>query len=95
MSAAFDTINRKELSTISKEIVEEDELHIIQFLLSEATLDVKVNWCTKETPVTTNIGTPQGEQSKPSSFHNLFGKCSKRYQECAEQLTAASSLYAL
>ncbi|GFR64684.1 very-long-chain enoyl-CoA reductase [Elysia marginata] len=61
MSAAFDTTNRKELLTILKEIVEEDELRIIQFLLSETTLDVKVNGCTQENPFTTNIGTLQGD----------------------------------
>ncbi|GFR64590.1 very-long-chain enoyl-CoA reductase [Elysia marginata] len=65
MSAAFNTINRKELLTILKEIVEEDELRIIQFLLSETTLDVKVNWCTQETPFTTNIGTTQGDSLSP------------------------------
>ncbi|GFS02732.1 RNA-directed DNA polymerase from mobile element jockey-like [Elysia marginata] len=91
-SAAFDTINRKELLTILKEIVEENELHIIQFLLSETTLDVKVY--PRNSLYHQHRNTTRG-QSKPRSFHNLFVICSKRYQECAEQLTAASSLYAL
>ncbi|GFR58156.1 very-long-chain enoyl-CoA reductase [Elysia marginata] len=60
MSAAFDMINRKELLTILK-----DELRIILFILSETTLDVKVNGCTQETPFTTNIGTPQGDSLTP------------------------------
>ncbi|GFS01346.1 very-long-chain enoyl-CoA reductase [Elysia marginata] len=68
MSAAFDTINRKELLTILKEIVEVYELRIIQFLLSETTLDVKVNGCTQETPFTTIIGTPQGDSLSPVLF---------------------------
>ncbi|GFR78806.1 retrovirus-related Pol polyprotein from type-2 retrotransposable element R2DM [Elysia marginata] len=68
MSAAFDTINRKELLTILKEIVEEDELRIIQFLLSETTLHVKVNGCTQETTFTKNIGTPQGDSLSPVLF---------------------------
>ncbi|GFS21666.1 very-long-chain enoyl-CoA reductase [Elysia marginata] len=68
MSAAFDTINGKELLTILKEIVEEDELRIIQCLLSETTLDVKVNGSTLETPFTTNIGTPQGDSLSPVLF---------------------------
>ena len=34
MSAAFDTINREFLLKILKEIVKEDELRLIQFLLS-------------------------------------------------------------
>ncbi|GFR97169.1 very-long-chain enoyl-CoA reductase [Elysia marginata] len=65
MSAAFDTINRKELQTILKEIVEEYELRIIQFLLSESTLYVKVNECIQETTFTTNIETPQGDSLSP------------------------------
>ncbi|GFS23471.1 DNA/RNA polymerase superfamily protein with reverse transcriptase domain [Elysia marginata] len=68
MSAAFDTINRKELLTILKDIVEEDKLRIIQFLLSETTLDIKVNGCTQETPFTTSIGTLQGDNLSPFPF---------------------------
>ncbi|GFR87329.1 retrovirus-related Pol polyprotein from type-2 retrotransposable element R2DM [Elysia marginata] len=59
MSAAFDTINRKELLIILIEIVEEDELRIIHFLLNETTRDVKVYGCTQKTPFTT--GTSQGD----------------------------------
>ncbi|GFS14845.1 very-long-chain enoyl-CoA reductase [Elysia marginata] len=95
MSSAFYTIDRKELLTILKEIVEE-ELRIIQFLLSETTLYVKVNGCTQEIPFTTNMGTPQGDSLSPVLFAiYVFGKCSKRCQGCPEQLTAASSLYTL
>ncbi|GFR78761.1 very-long-chain enoyl-CoA reductase [Elysia marginata] len=65
MSAAFDTNNKEELLPILKEIVEEDELRSIQFLLSETALDVKVNGCTQETPFTTNIGPPQGDSLSP------------------------------
>ncbi|GFS14212.1 very-long-chain enoyl-CoA reductase [Elysia marginata] len=95
MSAAFDTINKKKLLTIFKEIVEEDELHIIQFLLSETTLDVKVNGCIQETSFTTNIGTPQGDSLSPVLFISYIENALKDIRSAPKQLTAASSLYVI
>ena len=68
MSAAFDTIDRTELLDTLKDIVNDDELRIIQFLLSKTTIHVKVNGTDKKLPFTTNIGTPQGDSLSPVLF---------------------------
>ena len=43
MSAAFDTIDRDILLQILKNIVEEDELRLIQFLLSNTHINTRIN----------------------------------------------------
>ena len=68
MSAAFDTINRHELLEILKDIIEEDEVRIIQYLLSETTLNVKIDGAETKRPFTSNIGTPQGDSLSPVLF---------------------------
>ena len=54
MSAAFDTVDRDILLQILKNIVEEDELRLIQFLLS----NTHINNADINAPFTSNVGTP-------------------------------------
>ena len=70
MSAAFDTINRKELLHILAEEValEEDELRLIRFLLSKTVIQMKVNAATENFSFTANTGTPQGDGLSPVLF---------------------------
>ncbi|GFO06818.1 LINE-1 retrotransposable element orf2 protein [Plakobranchus ocellatus] len=68
MSATFDTINRTKLLEILRDLIDEDELRIIRFLLSETTIDVKINEANDPMPFTTNIGTPQGDSLSPVLF---------------------------
>ncbi|GFS17897.1 LINE-1 reverse transcriptase homolog [Elysia marginata] len=65
MSAAFDTIDRTLLLKTLREIINEDELRIVQFLLSKTTLDVKINGTNTTQLFTTNVGTPQGDSLSP------------------------------
>ncbi|GFS19105.1 hypothetical protein ElyMa_005023500 [Elysia marginata] len=92
MSFAIDTTNREELLTILKEIVEEDELRIIT---ERNRTRCQSEWMYPRNSFYHQHRNTTMGQSKPSSFHNLFRKCSKRYQECGEQLAEARSLYAL
>ena len=89
MSAAFDTINRNHLLETLKEIVGSDELRIIQFLLSETKLNVKVNGSDNLMPFTTNIGTPQGDSLSPVLFIVYLEKALKdiRQREPTSQKT--------
>ena len=53
MSAAFDTIDRKQLLQLLTNLVTEDERRIIQFLLSNTTLNVKTSGANTEEPFLT------------------------------------------
>ena len=65
MSAAFDTIDRDILLQILKNIVEEDELRLIQFLLSNTHINTRINNADINAPFTSNVGTPQGDGLSP------------------------------
>ena len=47
-SSAFDTIDRQTLLDILRKIVEEDELRIIRFLLSDTIISTRINGARKE-----------------------------------------------
>ena len=68
MSAAFDTIDRKQLLQLLTNLVTEDEKRIIQFLLSNTTLNVKISGANTEEPFLTYIDTPQGDSLSPALF---------------------------
>ena len=68
MSAAFDTINRTQLLDILENIIEEDELRIIRFLLSNTKINMKVNGATEHHSFLANTGTPQGDGLSPVLF---------------------------
>ena len=68
MSAAFDTINRKELLNILSDIVDEDGLRIVRFLLSNTVINMKMNGATQHHSFTANTGTPQGDGLSPVLF---------------------------
>ena len=68
MSAAFDTIQRQRLLQILEQFLEEDEIRLVQFLLSNTNISIKVNGATQELPFLSNIGTPQGDSLSPVLF---------------------------
>ena len=46
-------------------MVEEDELRIIRFLLSDIIINTRINGATKEKPFESNKGSPQGDSVSP------------------------------
>ena len=68
MSAAFDTINRQLLLEILEKFLDDDEIRLVQFLLSDTQISIKVNGATEERPFSSNIGTPQGDSLSPVLF---------------------------
>ena len=68
MSAAFDTIDRDILLQILKNIVEEDELRLMQFLLSNTHINTRINNADINASFTSNVGTPQGDGLSPVLF---------------------------
>ena len=68
MSAAFDTVDRQKLLNILESIVDEDELRMIRFLLSNTTINMKIYEATEQHPFQSNIGIPQGDGLSPVLF---------------------------
>ena len=60
LSAAFDTIRRDELMTILGTIVRGDEVRMVRLLLSNTSLEVKMNGVAPER-FESNVGSPQGD----------------------------------
>ena len=60
MTSAFDTIRRDDLINILETIIGEDEVRFARLLLSNTTLDVKMNGAKTEN-FQSNIGSPQGD----------------------------------
>ena len=67
MPKAFDTVKRKDLFNILKEVLDEDEIHMIKLLVEDVRLQVKVGKTTG-TEIRTNIGVPQGDCLSPILF---------------------------
>ena len=68
MSAAFDTIDRDIFLEVLKNIVEEDELRLIQTLLSNTHINTRINNADINAPFTSNVGTPQDDGLSPVLF---------------------------
>ena len=60
LSSAFDTIRRDELIKILGNIINDDEVRMIRLLLSNTTLNVKMNNA-DTAPFESNVGSPQGD----------------------------------
>ena len=71
MTSAFDTIIRENLLEIFKSFLNEDEMRMVRVLLSNTTLEVKMNGV-ENFPFHTNIGSPQGDRSSGLFFNVYF-----------------------
>ena len=68
MTTAFDTIDRNQLLNIMATIVNEDELRIIRFLMSNTKINTRINGATKTNTFISNVRTPQGDSLSPVLF---------------------------
>lgn len=64
----FDTRKRDVLLQISKGIINNDELHIVLFLLSSTKINIKIDGTSSKVPFFGNIRTFQGDSSGPILF---------------------------
>ena len=80
MSSAFDTIHRDELFKIVEKILDEDELRILSTLLSETTLEVKVENA-QATTFESNIGSPQGDSISGPLFTLYFNEALQQIKD--------------
>ena len=67
MSKAFDTISRAKLIEDLRNIIDEDELHLVSILIKDVQLAVKCGKTIGE-KFNTNIGSPQGDCASPIWF---------------------------
>ena len=82
MTAAFDTIKRSKLLEILESIVDEDELRMIRVLLSNTTLEIKVNSDEViSVPFNTNVGSPQGDGLSGKLFTIYFEASLRKLRE--------------
>ncbi|GFS24877.1 retrovirus-related Pol polyprotein LINE-1 [Elysia marginata] len=80
-STAFDTIDREVLL----KILEEDELRLIPFLLSNTQINTRINKADIQVPFTSNVGTPQGDGLSPlAQDRNEWRTFTRRITEFAE-----------
>ena len=71
MSSAFDTIKRDKLIEIVSTFLDEDETRMVRFLLTNATLEIKMNNLETQ-PFESNIGSPQGDGLSGTLFNIYF-----------------------
>ncbi len=76
MSKAFDTVDRGQLFEDLKEVLEEDELHMISILLKDVRITVRIKNTSGE-PFTSNVGVPQGDCLSPVLFTYYLAKAIK------------------
>ena len=84
-SSAFDTIRRSELLKIAEEFLEEDEIRMIRYLLSNTNIKPKINSADIETKFEANIGTPQGDSISPVLFNIYLEKTLKEIRPELDQ----------
>ena len=81
MSKAFDTVNRKKLTEDLKSVLERDELHMMDILIKDVTMKVKVNDQLGE-EFTTTVGIAQGDCLSAVLFiYYLARTLNKEHQE--------------
>ena len=80
MSSAFDTIHRDELLEISKQFLDEDGQRILRVLLSNTSIEIRINGATTS-PISTNIGGPQGDSYSGPQFTTYFENALKEVRQ--------------
>ena len=83
-SKAFDKLNRKSLLEDLKQIVDDDELHLLKLLLDDVELTVRCG-STKGIPFKTNRGVPQGDCMSPIFFHFISSESKKNNKKTLHQ----------
>ena len=87
MSSAFDTIRREQLVDIAKKFLDEDEVRMIQLLLSNTTLDVRINNAETE-PFSSNMGSPQGDALSGVLFNIYFEESLRKVRNFRHEISS-------
>ena len=79
MSKVFDTVDQGQLLEDLKEVLEEDELHMISILLKDVRITVRIKNTSGES-FTTNVGVPQGDCLSPVLFTYYLAKAINQFR---------------
>ena len=85
MSAAFDTIIRVRMIAIVSTLLDEDEVRMIRYLLSNTTLTVKIKGANAE-PFKSNIGCAQGDGLSGKLYTIYFEASLRELQPILDQV---------
>ena len=91
MSAAFDTINRRKLLEILNTFLDDDEVRMIRFLLTNTSLKVKVQGA-ETLFFESNIGSPQGGSLSGKLFNVYFDDALNPVREFIDEISEVSKL---
>ena len=80
MSRAFDTVKRKNLIQMLKQVLDQDELHLVKLLVKDVTLQVRCDNKLGEA-INTNVGVPQGDCLSPIFFIIYLANALKQVSE--------------
>ncbi len=80
MSKAFDCLDREFILSTAQELLEEDEMRILLYLLSNTTLTAIIGGQEGE-KFNTTIGTPQGDSLSPLLFILYLEAVMRKYRE--------------
>ena len=85
LSSAFDTIRREKLLGITESFLDEDANRLIRVLISDTSMELRING-TKERPkFGTNIGTPQGDGLSGMLFNIYFEDALRHVRQLLEE----------
>ncbi|XP_057292662.1 uncharacterized protein LOC130621394 [Hydractinia symbiolongicarpus] len=84
MSSAFDTIKRDDLLNILGNVINEDELRLIRFLLANTNLEIRMK-DVDTTPFPSNIGSPQGDGISGCLFNIYFESSLRKVRKILEK----------
>ena len=87
MNSAFDTIRREQLVDIVKNFLDEDGVRMIQFLLSNTNLDVRINNAERE-PFSSNMGSPQGDALSDVLFNIYFEESLRKVRNLRHEINS-------
>ena len=80
MSSSFDTIYRDKMFKKVEEFLDEDDLPILNMLIAETTLEVKVENA-QATTFESNIGSPQGDSISGPLFTLYFNRALQQIKD--------------
>ena len=85
LSSAFDTIRREKLLGITESFLDEDANRLIRVLISDTSMELRINGAKERTKFGTNIGSPQGDGLSGMLFNIYFEDALRHVRQLLEE----------